>query len=103
MHNSNVCDRVTCNAECITNVPRLLEALGGVDVGEALLEERVAGVGDAVVVDVVAGGDDEVDVQLLPRQPHLCTDPYTHAGKIGINQEWISGHCNSLLHLCETN
>jgi len=71
MHNSNVCDRVTCNAEYITNVPRLLEALGGVDVGEALLEERVAGVGDAVVVDVVAGGDDEVDVHLLPHHSHL--------------------------------
>ena len=61
----------------ITNVPRRLEALGGVDVGEALLEERVAGVGDAVVVDVVAGGDDEVDVQLLPHHSHL---QQTHTG-----------------------
>jgi len=80
MHNSNVCDRVTCNAECITNVPRLLEALGGVDVGEALLEERVAGVGDAVVVDVVAGGDDEVDVQFLPHHSHLQANACTHTG-----------------------
>ena len=77
MHNSNVCDRVTCNAEYITNVPRLLEALGGVDVGEALLEEWVAGVGDAVVIDVVAGGDDEVDVQLLPYQSHLQAHVHT--------------------------
>jgi hypothetical protein len=55
----------------ITDVPRRLEALRGVDVGEALLEEGVAGVGDAVVVDVVARGDDEVDVQLLPHHSHL--------------------------------
>jgi hypothetical protein len=73
-HARNVCGRVTCeyrSSALHTDVPRLLEALGGVDVGEALLEERVAGVGDAVVVDVVAGGDDEVDVQLLPHQSHL--------------------------------
>lgn len=57
--------------QIITDVPRRLEALRGVDVGEALLEEGVAGVGDAVVVDVVAGGDDEVDVQLLPHHAHL--------------------------------
>lgn len=37
----------------LTEVPRLLEALGSVDVGERFLEERVAGVGDAVVVYVI--------------------------------------------------
>jgi hypothetical protein len=54
-----------------TQVPRLLKAVGSVDIGERFLEEGVAGVGDAVVVDVVAGGDDEVDVQLLPHHAHL--------------------------------
>lgn len=58
---------------CITDVPWRLEALGGVDVGEALLEERVTGVGDAVIVDVVARGDDEVDVQHFPNHSHLRT------------------------------
>jgi hypothetical protein len=68
-----VCAFKTYRVACITDVPRPMEAVSGVDVGEGLLEERVAGVGDAVVVEVVAGGDDEVDVQLLPDHAHLRT------------------------------
>ena len=57
---------------CITDVPWLLEALGGVDLGEGRFEEgRVVVTGEAVVVEVVAGGDDEVSAQLLPDYSHL--------------------------------
>lgn len=55
----------------LTEVPRFLQALGRVDVCEGLLERVVIHARQAGVVEVVPGGYDEVDVQLLPDPPHL--------------------------------
>ena len=55
----------------LTEVPRLLQALGGVDIGEGFFKLLVMDARQAVLVEVVAGGDHEVDVQLLPDLPHL--------------------------------
>ena len=63
-----------------TDVPRLLKAGGGVDVGEGRHEEgRVVVAGEAVVVEVVAGGDDKIGGQLLADHSHLLTR--THFGQ----------------------
>jgi hypothetical protein len=64
--------RLTVGGWC-TCVPGLLEALGGVDVGERLLEGLVVDAGEAALVEVVADINDEVDVHLLPYYPHLQT------------------------------
>lgn len=64
-----------------------MEALGGVDVGEGLLEGLVVDAGEAVLVEVVAGGDDEVDVHLLPYHPHLQN---THAHTYTCHQSSMS-------------
>lgn len=75
----NVCIWLSSiNIPCvaITDVPGLLEAVGGVDVGEGRLEAgRIIIAGEPVVVEVVAGGDHEVGAQLLPNHSHL---QYTH-------------------------
>ena len=54
-----------------TQVPRLLQALRRVDIGEGLLERLVIRARQAVLVEVVPGGYDEVDVELLPNLSHL--------------------------------
>lgn len=63
--------RLHCVGLLLTGVPWLVEALGGVDVGEGFFEGLVIDAGEAVLVEVVAGGDDEVDVHLLPYYSHL--------------------------------
>jgi hypothetical protein len=62
-------------SKLITQVPRLLQALRRVDIGERLLERLVVRARQAVLVEVVAGGYDEVDAELLPDPAHL------HMGK----------------------
>jgi hypothetical protein len=62
-------------SKLITQVPRLLQALRRVDIGERLLERLVIRARQAVLVEVVAGGYDEVDAELLPNPAHL------HMGK----------------------
>ncbi|MBI0385083.1 hypothetical protein JBE27_54695 [Streptomyces albiflaviniger] len=54
-----------------TEVPRLLEARCRVDVFEGFFELLVMDALQPVLVEVVPGGDDEVDVQLLANLPHL--------------------------------
>lgn len=78
----------------ITNVPRLLEAISGVDVGEGLLEAgRVVVAGEAIVVEIVAGGEDEVGSQLLPDHAHLHLQfKYTHCGQSLIGMHELDGH-----------
>ena len=55
----------------LTCVPGLLEALGGVYVGERLLKGLVIDTSETILVEVVADIDNEIDVHLLPDDPHL--------------------------------
>lgn len=71
----------------LTQVPRLLQALRRVDIGERLLERLVIRAREAVLVEVVAGGYDEVDAELLPNPAHL------HMGK---QQSLFSCHHRAL-------
>ena len=63
----------------LTEIPRLLQALGGVDIGEGFLELLVMNAREAVLVEVVAGGDDKIGGQLLADHSHLLTR--THFGQ----------------------
>ena len=78
----------------LTEVPRLLQALGRVDVGEGLLERLVICASQAVLVEVVAGGYDEVDAELLPNLPHLHCKPLDSSSSTSgnfyrVHNSWI--------------
>lgn len=55
----------------ITQVPRLLQAVCRVDIGEGLLERLVIRARQAVLVEVVPGGYNKVDAELLSNPSHL--------------------------------
>lgn len=84
---------------CITGVPRLLEAFSRVDASEGLLEGLVVDAREAIVIEVVASGDDEVDAHLLGCQPHRQTHTCTHVAKSFTHQNtFYSGRVVGALH-----